>query len=52
MRQNAGNLRWWSAVILAPGVLLWFLSFTDYSLVGSWPDLSDKSLYQLNSLHS
>jgi len=29
----------WSAVILALGVLLWFLSFTNYSLVGSWPDV-------------
>ena len=39
MRQNAGKLRWWGAFVLALGVLLWFLSFTNYSLVGSWPDV-------------
>lgn len=31
--------RWWSIAILALGVPLWFLSFTNYSLVGSWPDV-------------
>jgi hypothetical protein len=31
--------RWWIIVILSLGVLLWFLSFTNYSLVGSWPDV-------------
>ncbi len=31
--------RWWDPVILALGVLLWFLSLTNYSLVGSWPDV-------------
>lgn len=30
---------WWSIAILALGVLFWFLSFTNYSLVGSWPDV-------------
>lgn len=30
---------WWSIAILALGVVLWFLSFTDYSLVGSWSDI-------------
>ena len=35
------SVRWrsWNAVILALGVLLWFLSFTNYSLLGSWTDL-------------